>query len=71
MNRRKKQIGELAQAAGFVGHEVVRETGHFIVDFITDHGTKVRAVMAKTPSDGRADKNKLAQLKRLLKTKGH
>lgn len=60
MTRRLHRLAAIVGAEGFV---IVRSRRHLIVDFMFA-GTPIRQVLAATPSDHRAGRNALAQLRR-------
>lgn len=59
----RRQLHQLAAIVGADGFVVIRCRRHLIVDFFFA-GTPIRQVLAATPSDHRAGRKQIAQLRR-------
>ena len=59
----RRTLNRIAAEAGASGWTLVREAKHMLVDFHYPAGA-VRQAMALTPSDRRAERNMIAELRR-------
>jgi hypothetical protein len=69
VTRINDMLTQVAAGAGAVGWKIVRQNKHLIVDFEKPDGSEVRTTVSVTASDHRAMRNKITQLRKIIK--GH